>query len=62
MSSWKPVRVDLTNSFFDDYVSFLLDRYISSYSQKQTRWIFEVAEFNPETSGAYYVRFVPSRT
>lgn len=50
-------RVDLTNSSFDEFVSFLFDRHVSVESEERDHWYWHVdAEFDAQKIGAYYVR------
>lgn len=53
----QPLRVDLTHSSFDDFVSFLFDRVVSSAPGKRDPWYWRVkVDFRPETICAHYIR------
>ena len=53
----QPVQVDLTNASFDEFISFLFDRDVSSDSEKQDPWYWQVeTTFAPEVICSYYVR------
>jgi len=51
------VRVDLTNVSFDEFITFLFDREVSSDAEKRDPWYWHVeTTFDPAVICAYYMR------
>ena len=51
------VRVDLTNVSFDEFITFLFDREVSSDAEKREPWYWHVeTTFDPAVICAYYMR------